>query len=305
MFSYNSVQVLNIHNLVFKYSEISLADFSLFLSKNKIDSSNSIILVYFLILKNNINFWNISREILNFNISKEDYLLQLQIIKTFNHLDSIFSQYFENSIVISHLDFTNKNIQQVFFDLSVFSCINNIFFFNNQTNIYSVILSPSPIDKFNLIKDNLSIKQRKIIFLSCIHNFRVSSIFILNTLFDNHSVLFKRKFIFPYLNIFSQCNSKIKTHVFQLLLNISKNSAFKTGVQLSYTHFTHEELIDFFNQLALRNILLFFICSSGFISNPQGHKEETIHYLIKKMDYIYFSKKFKSLDDIKNKIQKI
>lgn len=305
MFSDNSVKVLNIHNLVFKYSEISLADFSLFLSQNKIDSSNTIVLVYFLVLKNNINFWNISRELLTFTISKEDYLLQLQIIKTFNHLDSIFSQYFENSTIISQLDFTNNNIQQVFFDLSVFSCLNTIFFFNNQRNVHSIILSPFPIDKFNLVKDNLSIKQRKIIFLASINHFRVSSIFILNTLFDNNSVFFKRKFIFPYLNIFSQCNSKIKTHVFQLLLNISKNSAFKTGVQLSYTHFTHEELIDFFNQLALRNMSLFFICSSGFISNPQGHKEETIHYLIKKMDYIYFSQKFKSLDDTKDKIQKI
>lgn len=305
MFFDNSVKVLNIHNLVFKYSEISLADFSLFLSQNKINSSNSIVLVYFLILKNNINFWNISRELLDFNISKEDYLLQLQIIKSFNSFDVIFSQFFENSIIISQLAFTDIHIQQVFFDLSVLSNMNNIYFFNKKINIHSIILSSSPIDKFNLIKDKLSPKQRKIIFLSCIHNFRFSSIFILNTLFDKNSNFFIKKFIVPYLNIFSQCNSKIKTHIFQLLLNTSKNSAFKTGVQLSYSNFTHEELIDFFNQLALKNMTLFFILASGFISNPQGHKEETIYYLIKKIDYIYFSKKFKSLDTMKNKIQKI
>lgn len=296
---------LDINNLIFNYKNISIADFCVFIENNQINSKSTIIITFFLILKSNRNFWSLLHNTLDFNITPEDYFLQLQLLKTFNSLLNEFSSSLDKSLLDSGLDFNNTMIEQVFFDLSLLSNLDKVLFYSKKTNIKNIMLVVSPINKFNLIKNRITKQQQKQLFLACVNHFRTSSTFILNDLFKMHILLFKKNIILKYLNIFSQCDSHIQTHVLTVLLSTPTKQAFKTGTQLSYSHFSNELLIDFFNNLYNENCELFFLFSSGFISNPQQHKPFIISYLLKKNNFIHLNDRLQVKNKATPKIIKI
>lgn len=296
---------IDINNLIFNYKNISIADFSLFILNNKIDSKNTILLLFFLILKNNSNFWNLSVDKLEFTIRKEDYILQLQLLKNFNNLQSDFSNNLEGSLITSGLCFKDNSIEQVFFDLSILSNLNNVLFLNNKIHIHNIIVALNPFDKYNLIKKSITKKQQKQLFVSSLSNFRTSSIFIINDLFLQNPSLFSKNIMIKYLNIFSQCNSTIHNLVFKFLLTSSLKSAFKLGTKLSYTRFSDTILIEFFDRLYINNSEVFFLISSGFISNSQQIKSFAIDYLIKKINFIKLNDRLKIKKTHEPKVIKI
>lgn len=296
---------VDLNNLIFNYQNVSIADFSLFIDNNIINCKNTIVITFFLVLKSNRNFYHLVLDKLDFNIQPEDYLLQLQLLKTFQNFQTEFSNNLNTSLLESGLDFNNSSIQQVFFDLCLLFDGDNILFYTKTTNVHNIILSSVPMDKFNLIKKNITKKQKKQLFIACVNHFRNNSIFILNDLFKIDPRLFSQKFILNHLNIFSQLNNEIKTYIINFLFSLPANQAFKTGTQLAYTQFSDEILIDFFNNLYLKNSELFFLFSSGFISNPQQHKPFIISYLIKKNNFIRLNKRLTIKDTSKNKTIKI
>lgn len=302
----NNNILLDINDLVFQYKDISLADFSLFLSRNICSEKNTLLLLYFLILKNNSFFWKQAYDKIQSDISITNYILQLNILKTYPSLDFIISENLKNSILISNLDFTDFNIQQIFFDFSViFTHSLDILFFHKKTNIESIICSSFPMDKYNCIKPKMTLSQKKMLLTASLKNFRISSLLILNDLFLNNPKLFTKNILYNYLNIFSQCSLSIKEHTFNFLKSSPKKDCFKLGTNLSYTSFDYDFLISLFNSLEKFNEPSFLIMACGLITNPQNNKKDVSHYLIKKIAYNELSKKLGNAKLIKGKINKI
>lgn len=306
MFKKSNQLFLDINTLVFKYKDVSILDFSQMISSTQLEENHTLPLLYFLILKNNASFWQIVKDKIEFNISTGNYIIQMHVLKNFKELEPIFSQNIENSLIISHLNFELPNIKQIFFDFSVlFSTSEKVFFLNKKTDVSSVLWGSNPIEKYNLIKNKLTYKQKKQVFNSSIQYFRVSSVFILNDLFTHQPKFFNKKITFNYLSIFSQCDNAVKQHTLDSLLSINKFLAFKAGINLTYSFFDYQKLIEFFELLSQVNVINFHIMACGFISNPQQLQSHISNYLIKKLSFIGFQNKFSKSPLYIDKIKKI
>lgn len=306
MIEENKNLFLDINTLVFKYKEVNLFDFIKLINSTKLEQNHTLPLLYFLILKNNVSFWSIVKDKLEFNISNGNYVIQIHVLKNFKELDSIFSQNLENSLLISGLNFNLPNIKQIFFDFSIlFNYSHNILFLERETDVSSVLWGQSPIEKYHFLVKSLTYKQKKQIFNSCIQYFRVSSVFILNELFLVKPRLFSSKILLNYISIFSQCNNNVQSHMLNFLLNTNKSNSFKIGVNLSYSHFNYDFLIDFFEQFSQLNYDNFSIMACGFISNPQQLRADVCLYLIRKLAFIDMNLKIQKKSFYKDKVKKI
>lgn len=297
---------LDINSLVFKHNEVSLNDFSLFISKYHITENDTIPLLYFLILKNNLNFFYLIKDKISYDFSFSSYSLQLIILKTYNSFESIFSNNLNNSSLISSLIDSSSAVKQILFDFSVlFDDSDSLLFFNKKVNIQKIILGKSPIKKYNLLKSKMTLKQKKQLLLSCLNEFRVSSFFIVNDLFYENPNLFNKLIILKNMNFWAQCNKNIQQHFFNTLINIDNNKIFISGLKLSYTNFDYDFFISFFEKLYVKNSELFSIMACGFISNPQNHNSEVSNYLIKKKSFESLSNKLINKSQIKTILIKI
>ena len=73
-----------------------------------------------------------------------------------------------------------------------------------------------------------------------------------------------------------------------------KKDCFKLGANLSFSSFNSDDLKDFFNDLFLFDENIFYLLSSGFISNPKQNFPDIIEFLKKKNHFNLISKTLKS-----------
>lgn len=279
---------------IHQFKDIDIINFSLFLKKFKeqenINSKYNLFLLFFLILKNNESFYSLVTD-LNFQFDM-NYKSSINMLKSLNLPVEIVNLFFSNiQYFQKQALFKNDKIKQVLFDISTLFSHHDFerFFYNKVNSVKFILHGKEPVSSYENLLSLFSYKQKKEIFEECIFNFRVSSIFILNDLFLKQPRLFSKKYLLSYMNIFSQCNFREK--IFYYIESENKKSLFKLGCNLSFTTFSFIELKTFFDDLYVKNELMFYLVSSGFISNPRNNFPEVIEYLKKKIHFHSLEKK--------------
>lgn len=291
---------------IHQYKTVDFLSFSKFIQKfnedKNHDNSLNILLLFFLILKNDNLFYSQVKNITF--IFDKSYKLGLIVLKSLNISNDIQSDFFNNVIKFTKTKFfETTNFKQFLFDISVLFSEHQYesLFFDKKLSVMSILHSKNCIESYKNL--SFSYNQKRELFNESILTFRVSSIFILDDLYVNHSHFFTNKKMITYMNIFSQCN--FKNDIFEILKKSSNKLAFKLGANLSFTSFSNEELIDFFDELFLFDQFVFYLMSSGFISNPKQNFPEVTNFLKKKIYYHSLLNRLKSTHDNKSKKLKI
>lgn len=295
---------MELTSFIYKFNEVDFLSFSYFIHNYKNDDSKSnILLLFFLILKNDNIFYSKINEIpFVFDV---DYKLSLLVLKSLNLPPDIYNVFFKNIKEFKNNSLYKDSIKQVLFDISVLFSMHDdeIFFFGKNLNVHSVLYSKDCFNSYLNLFPFFNYYQKRQIFIEAISNFRVSSILIFNHLYLNHASLFSKKFLLSNISIFSQCN--FKDILFTYIKKSPKKDLFKLGANLSFSSFSSDDLKNFFNDLFLFNEQYFYLTSSGFISNPKQNFPDIIDFLRKKNHFNFLSKKLKTNNKESSKQLKI
>ena len=293
MLNMNSNLNLNIVSLIPNFKNVHTIDYL----KNiptEINGVNSILFFFFIIIKNNDCFFDMTFYKINKDIFENDKNLSCDILK------NLIKAYDLQKDLEKSLNFFKKNFCDLGFNESDkkffmqwcfnFGLLNDSIiysFFNEDSDLSILINTTNPIDLIdNLNSYNLNKKQIISILKSSLKKQRLSSEFVISKVFIKYPEIcqnfFNKKITLENMQKLSNIK-EVKSILSQQIINSKEKQLFNVGFNLSTSSFTASELIELFSFLEDKSIKKFNLLACVFISNPNSYNFIIIKYLKQKI----------------------